>query len=264
MDDGEGACQLGDENLVRPGRSHDAGSLVHRDSPHVVAHELDLAHMDPGSDVEIVRRGAPANRRRAVDCPRGAVERRDDAVPGRRHLTSLKALELCADAYEVLGEELAPACVAELACDLRRVHEIREEQGAQHAAVHAGGKAGPGTNTRPLDLDERLVAECVAVMSRRDVEHVVWAERRARAVAEVDSQASGDDDADVPRLAPLASHARPVVLRPAPSWLGHEQADREIAELDEAGGDLRKGDHLLRRVEALARHLSHEPGSCQA
>ena len=108
-----------------PACSHDAGRLVHRDAAHVVAHELHLADVDAGADVEIVRVRAPADSRRTVECARGAVERRDDAVPGRRHLASLKALELDASPLEVLGEELAPARVAEPARDLRRVHEIR-------------------------------------------------------------------------------------------------------------------------------------------
>ncbi len=126
MDDREGARELGDEDLVRAGRRHDPRGLVHGDATHVVADELDLANVDTRSYVEIICVGALADCGRAVDRPRGAVERRDDAIPGRRHLAPLKALELGACADEVLGEKLSPPRVAQPAGHLGRLDEICE------------------------------------------------------------------------------------------------------------------------------------------
>ena len=124
------ACELGYEDLVSAGRRHDAGGLVHCDAAHVIADELDLAHVHPGSNVEIGCVGASPDRRRAVERPGGAVECGDDAVARRRHLAPLEAVELVASHDEVLGQELAPTRVSQAAGHLRGVDEVGEEQGA--------------------------------------------------------------------------------------------------------------------------------------
>ena len=99
--------------------------------------------------------------------------------------------------------------------------------------MDAGRKAGPRADSRPVDLDERLVADGVAVVARRDVEHVVRAEPDLGAVGEVDAEVSGDDHSHMPRLAPLAAHLRTGRADQRQPGSDDDEPDREIAELHE-------------------------------
>ena len=164
----------------------------------------------------------------------GAVEGREQAVTGRLHLAPAEALELDPRRLEVIREKLSPACVAEAHRDRGRVDEIGEEQRGEDTAANARRETGPGSDPAPLDLHALFVADRVPVVSGRDVEHVPRPELGLRAVGERDSEPTGDDDAEVARLAPLAADGRLHVDRPAPAGLGDQLGDREIAELDDA------------------------------
>ena len=124
--------------------------------------------------------------------------------------------------------------------------------------MDAGREPGPRPDPHPLDLHARLVADRVAVVSRRDVEHVTRREDRPRPVHEVDPEAAGDDEADVARLAPLAADGRAHVLGPAPAWLRDELTDRQVAELDDPRPDVRELDDVVGLLEALRNDVCHD------
>jgi hypothetical protein len=69
-----------------------------------------------------------------------------------------------------------------------------------------------GVETGPLEHDRRFVADDPAIVSRRDVDDIVGAELVRRSVCETDRSATGEQDADVARLAPLSAHARTHML----------------------------------------------------
>ena len=83
----------------------------------------------------------------------------------------------------------------------------------------------------PLDVDTWLVSERVAVVARRDVEDVFWAELELCAIGEIDPEPSREDESHMPSLAPFAPDLWSDMGRPAPARLGDELADREVAEL---------------------------------
>src|SRR5262249_23920002 len=80
-----------------------------------------------------------------------------------------------------------------------------------------------------------------------------------RAVRELDAEAAGDDEADVPDLAPLAADGRPDVLRPAPAGLVDEAPDGQITEVDDVRADARELDDFVGIVDALAQDVGHAP-----
>src|SRR2546428_2532065 len=71
----------GDENLA--GARRYSGADVNGDTPHVVAHQLALAGVQPGSDLYPQRADAVADGAGTMDRPRGAVESGKEAVPHR-------------------------------------------------------------------------------------------------------------------------------------------------------------------------------------
>src|SRR5205085_10034823 len=114
--------------------------------------------------------------------------------------------------FEVPREQIAPGCVAGANRCFRRAHDVAEEERDEHAAARAS-VPGPVPETAPLDLDDRLVADRMAVVAGRDVEHVAGPEDDRGAVREVDPELSRDHEADVPNRAPLAADGRADVLR---------------------------------------------------
>ena len=122
--------------------------------------ELDLADMHAGPD-SAIRRHVPVlpDRRCAVQCPRRPIERREHSVSGRLHLASAESLELDSRRLEVIREELAPARVAELCRNRRRVDEVSEEQGGEDSTVNACRKPREGSDPAPFDLDAPLVPD---------------------------------------------------------------------------------------------------------
>jgi hypothetical protein len=61
----------------------------------------------------------------------GAVERRQEPVSGRVHLSTPKALELDTDQAVMSPQQLAPPAVSELRCDVGRAHDVGEEHGQE-------------------------------------------------------------------------------------------------------------------------------------
>src|SRR6185295_15021497 len=116
---------------------HDARGLVDGDPSHVCAHELDLSDVYAYPDPDVELRRMPMQRRRTMERPCRPLEPREHAVTGRVDLPSAEPLELATARLEELGEKCAPAGVAELRGERRRVDQIREEERRQDSAVNA-------------------------------------------------------------------------------------------------------------------------------
>ena len=78
---GQGTGGGGHEDLPRGCGRSDPGRLVHRDSPDIVAHHLDLAGVDPGSDLQIEGAGPIPYRPCGMDRPGRPIEYGQEAVP---------------------------------------------------------------------------------------------------------------------------------------------------------------------------------------
>ena len=87
---------------------------------------------------------------------------------------------------------------------------------------------------RPLDGDARLLTDHVPVVARRDVAATSSGLELERCpVLEHDPEATREDDADMPCLAPLATHVRLDVRRPPPPPLRDRATYGQLAEIDE-------------------------------
>jgi triosephosphate isomerase (TIM) len=89
--------------------------------------------VEPGTHLDPQRRHGVHDRARAADAARRAVERREEAVAGGIELAAAVAGEAAADCSVVLCDELGPVPVAELCLAGRRVDDVREEDGREHA-----------------------------------------------------------------------------------------------------------------------------------
>src|SRR5690242_12677364 len=89
----EGARQIGDEDFVRTGRSHDPSSLVNSHAADVAADELHLADVDADPELQAVAPRDSSDRRGALDCAGRPVERDEHAVARGLDLAAAEALE---------------------------------------------------------------------------------------------------------------------------------------------------------------------------
>jgi hypothetical protein len=121
-----------DENLTRVGPSGDPRTDVHGDAGDPVVSELDLAGVEPRPDLEIQRSHRRNNRLSAADGPSRAVERCEEAIAGRIHLTAVEPLQLAPDSRVMLLDEVPPATIPELRGSGGGADEIREEHSRQH------------------------------------------------------------------------------------------------------------------------------------
>jgi hypothetical protein len=96
-----------------------------------------------GAEKAVVLRD-PQHRGRGVQRPGRAVEDDQHAVAGRLHLATAGPLELSPDCFEVLRQELPPRAVAEASDELRRAHQIREEECGEDALRMPVGKPAKG------------------------------------------------------------------------------------------------------------------------
>src|SRR3954447_435805 len=84
-----------DEHLARPRSGAHARADVHRDAAHIsVAHQLALAGVQTGADLDAERANRVAGRARAANPSRGTVERRQEPVAHRLDLSPTMAVEL--------------------------------------------------------------------------------------------------------------------------------------------------------------------------
>src|SRR5262245_2653981 len=163
-----------------------------------------------------------------------AVEGREQAVTRRVDLVPSVPLELRPRADEVLGEKRTPPGVPELGSDCGRADDVREEKrredpapAPEHEAVEEW--AIPCKH----DLDAGLVADHVAVVPGRNLEHIVRPVDDFGAVGKENPHSSRQDDSRVANLTPLSADGRTEVFGPAPPRLRDHLAERHLAELYE-------------------------------
>src|ERR671918_6792 len=125
----------GDEHLPRPRERRDPGADVYGDSLDDSSRQLDLARMDPRPDLKADRPDRPGCRGRALDGQAWGVERRQEAVPGRVHLSTAISFELRSQQSVVALQELAPVPGADRRRSLRRTHDVSEQDRRQDAVV---------------------------------------------------------------------------------------------------------------------------------
>ncbi len=198
-----------------------------------------------GADLEAFAHGAPPDRARAAEGAGRCVEHREDAVAGRADLAAAKALELHAHGRVVHLQALVPGRVAGAEQRRRRLDDVREQQGDERALVKLAALSRKCTHPHPLDQHARLVADRVAVVSRRDVVDIAGTELDLGAVAEDRAPGSRDDDADVTGLAPFAPDDGLDVLRPAPTRVLDGAGDGHAADLDHVLLDARELDGFV-------------------
>ena len=223
----ERSGQIGDENLVGAGSRHDPRRLVNGHPPDVLAHDLDLADVHAGPDLQARSVRNASNRRGAPQRLPGLSKVASNPSPVVFDLSPAVALELSSRSEEVIGEQGSPAGIAELGRLGRRIHEIGEEQRGEDSRPTADQEAGEERPVaRPEDLDARLVADDVAVVTRWDVHDVV------RPVDDLPSRPErgcrDDPRARIPRDGPDTSPRRrwgaraPTIAsrarRPSDSW----------------------------------------------
>ena len=90
---------------------------------------LDLAGVNARTDPQVERDEAVHHRERTPDCARGALEGREEAVPGGLDLLTAEDDELAPSRAVVRREELAPRAVAEALGGPRRADDVRDENG---------------------------------------------------------------------------------------------------------------------------------------
>ena len=110
---------------------------MHRDAAYALLEELDFSRVDAGPDLEPLTRRRRDNRLRAADRPRGAVERRQEAVSRAVYLASAKLIEMAANTRVMPFEEFTPALVPELGCKPGRVDNVGEQHGEQDVVRRA-------------------------------------------------------------------------------------------------------------------------------
>ena len=134
----------------------------------------------------------------------------------------------------MLGQEPPPPGIAELSHLCSRVDEIGEEQRGEDAGATSDQEAGEeGSVPRPEDLDARLVANHVAVVTGWDVHDVVRPVDDLRSVRVEGAETTRDHESDMMDLAPFAAHARTHVLRPPPAGLGDQATHGQLAQHDD-------------------------------
>src|SRR5262245_35291467 len=82
------------DDLARAGDRQDTRGGMHRNAAEVVATDLAFTRVYARPDPEAERAGAVDDRHRATERACGAVEAREEAVPGRLHLAPVEALQL--------------------------------------------------------------------------------------------------------------------------------------------------------------------------
>ena len=204
-----------------PADRADALGLVHRDAADVVADDLHLAdvHARPDAEPELRerRRDLPAAQTIAFAGPSNVAIMPSPVVFISRPMNRSSRSR---SAREVPGQQLAPRVIAQpvrLSRSSPTTSVISSVASTRPAAP--GAEAGERTHAGPLDRRHRLVTDDVAVVAGRDVVHVVRARAPSSSRPGRDAHPSGEDHADVVRLAPLTADVRTDVGRPSPSRL---------------------------------------------
>lgn len=103
----------GHQDLARTRERGDSGADVNGNAAHLIPHDLALAGMEPGADVDPERPDVVGDRAGAADTARRTVEGRQEAVTGRVDFTAPEPLEITPDNGVMAVQQVAPAAVAE-------------------------------------------------------------------------------------------------------------------------------------------------------
>src|SRR5207302_1218823 len=98
----------GDEDLPGAGLGGDAGAEVDGDTADLAVHELDLAGVETGADLEALPMQLVGEAAGAADGGGGAVEDGEEAVSGTIHLAATGAAHRLLDDAVIAGEQLPP------------------------------------------------------------------------------------------------------------------------------------------------------------
>src|SRR2546423_8143948 len=102
----------------------------------------------------------------------------------------------------------------------------------------------------PVQLDARLIAGDLGIVTGRDIEHVAGIDLHRGPVVQLDRHGPGEAIADVVGLAGVGLCDRLDVLGPLPAGLEHALADRMATDVDDFGLSFAlKGAGLIRRIE---------------
>ena len=114
-----------------------------------------LASVEARTKLEPVFSGSGEDGPRALDRPRGTVERREETVAGRVDLLAAETGELSPDGSTVLREQLAPAAISQPGSLLGRADDVGEEHSGEHPIGHMRRLRRA---EKALDLDNDLGA----------------------------------------------------------------------------------------------------------
>src|SRR6516164_619442 len=109
---------------------------MHGDADQLAAAFLAFARVNSRSHIEGNPAQALADSQRAPNGPGRAVESDEEAVAGGIHLAAAEPADLPADYCVVLGQQLAPAVVAELSRPPGRADDVGEKHCGQAAPAH--------------------------------------------------------------------------------------------------------------------------------
>ena len=121
------------EDLARAGERRDAGADRDRDPDDLAVAHLAFARMETGAHVDADGLQRLAEGRGGEDRPGRAVEGREEPVTRGVELPSLEPRELATNDRVMLLQELAPSRVSEARRQLRRTHDVGEQDRGKHA-----------------------------------------------------------------------------------------------------------------------------------
>src|ERR671918_1014720 len=121
-----------DETSTSPGPARHPSTDVHGDPPHAPVDQLAFPGVQTGPDRKAEPGELVGDRAGTPDRPCWTVERRQEPVTCRVHLSPPEATERSSHDGVVPLEEIAPPAVAKLGGALRRSNEGGEEHGGQH------------------------------------------------------------------------------------------------------------------------------------
>jgi hypothetical protein len=129
---------------------------VHGDTPDVSAAELDLARVEPGSDVDTELLGPAADGGSTLDAASWSVEGRQHAVAGVFDVPTPESLQLAADHDVVRVQELAPPPIPKPGRPRSGSGYVGEQHGGENPIA---GRPMAGTGEELLDLVHARFAE---------------------------------------------------------------------------------------------------------
>ena len=147
-----------DEDFSRRGPGGNPRADVYRYPADAIAHQLDLAGVQPCPDLDSQRAHTVTYRQGTRNGPPGAIERGQEPVSGGVDLTSAMTAEFFSHQPMVLVENLVPSPVPHRRCCLRRSDDVGKQDRCEHP-VGVDGRAAAGNELLDLGDDAVGVAE---------------------------------------------------------------------------------------------------------